>query len=142
LKFYASVRLDIRRTGQIKNGEDIIGNRTKVKVVKNKIAPPFRVAEFDIMYNEGISAEGSVLDVGVDLGVVRKSGAWYYLGDERLGQGRENAKEFLRANPDVMDEIEGRIRETSPELQSRINFDGSSSENAVSENGVVEEVLS
>jgi recombination protein RecA len=89
------------------------------------------------MYNEGISAEGSVLDVGVDLAVVRKSGAWYYLGEERLGQGRENAKEFLRANPDVMDEIEGRIRETSPELQSRINFDGSTAEN-----GVVEEVLS
>jgi recombination protein RecA len=142
LKFYASVRLDIRRIEAIKSGTDSIGIRARVKVVKNKVAPPFRQAEFDIMYNEGISAEGSVLDVGVDLGVVRKSGAWYYLGDERLGQGRENAKEFLRANPDVMDEIEGRIRETSPELQSRINFDGSSSENAVSENGVVEEVLS
>jgi len=137
LKFYASVRLDIRRIEAIKSGTDSIGIRARVKVVKNKVAPPFRQAEFDIMYNEGISAEGSVLDVGVDLGVVRKSGAWYYLGDERLGQGRENAKEFLRANPDVMDEIEGRIRETSPELQSRINFDGSSTEN-----GVVEEVLS
>jgi len=137
LKFYASVRLDIRRIEAIKSGTDSIGIRARVKVVKNKVAPPFRQAEFDIMYNEGISAEGSVLDVGVDLGVVRKSGAWYYLGDERLGQGRENAKEFLRANPDVMGEIEGRIRETSPELQSRINFDGSSTEN-----GVVEEVLS
>ena len=137
LKFYASVRLDIRRIEAIKSGTDSIGIRARVKVVKNKVAPPFRQAEFDIMYNEGISAEGSVLDVGVDLGVVRKSGAWYYLGEERLGQGRENAKEFLRANPDVMDEIEGRIRETSPELQSRINFDGSTAEN-----GVVEEVLS
>jgi recombination protein RecA len=136
LKFYASVRLDIRRIEAIKSGTDSIGIRARVKVVKNKVAPPFRQAEFDIMYNEGISAEGSILDVGVDLGVVRKSGAWYYLGDERLGQGRENAKEFLRANPDVMDEIEGRIRDTSPELQSRINFDGSTSEN-----GVVEEVL-
>ncbi len=137
LKFYASVRLDIRRIEAIKSGTDSIGIRARVKVVKNKVAPPFRQAEFDIMYNEGISAEGSVLDVGVDLAVVRKSGAWYYLGEERLGQGRENAKEFLRANPDVMDEIEGRIRETSPELQSRINFDGSTAEN-----GVVEEVLS
>jgi recombination protein RecA len=137
LKFYASVRLDIRRIEAIKQGQDSIGIRARVKVVKNKVAPPFRQAEFDIMYNEGISAEGSVLDVGVDLGVVRKSGAWYYLGDERLGQGRENAKEFLRANPDVMDEIEGRIRATSPELQSRINFDGSSAEN-----GVVEEAVS
>jgi recombination protein RecA len=142
LKFYASVRLDIRRIEAIKSGTDSIGIRARVKVVKNKVAPPFRQAEFDIMYNEGISAEGSVLDVGVDLGVVRKSGAWYYLGDERLGQGRENAKEFLRANPDVMNEIEGRIRETSPELQSRINFDGSSTENGIVENGVVEEVLS
>jgi recombination protein RecA len=105
--------------------------------VKNKVAPPFRQAEFDIMYNEGISAEGSILDVGVDLGVVRKSGAWYYLGDERLGQGRENAKEFLRANPDAMNDIENRIRATSPELQSRINFDGSSAEN-----GVIEEAVS
>ncbi|HEX7101903.1 MAG TPA: recombinase RecA [Nitrolancea sp.] len=137
LKFYASVRLDIRRIEAIKSGTDSIGIRARVKVVKNKVAPPFRQAEFDIMYNEGISAEGSVLDVGVDLAVVRKSGAWYYLGEERLGQGRENAKEFLRSNPDVMNEIEGRIRETSPELQSRINFDGSSTEN-----GVVEEVLS
>jgi recombination protein RecA len=137
LKFYASVRLDIRRIEAIKSGTDSIGIRARVKVVKNKVAPPFRQAEFDIMYNEGISAEGSVLDVGVDLGVVRKSGAWYYLGEERLGQGRENAKEFLRTNPDVMNEIESRIRETSPELQSRINFDGSTSEN-----GVVEEVLS
>jgi len=136
LKFYASVRLDIRRIEAIKQGQDSIGIRARVKVVKNKVAPPFRQAEFDIMYNEGISAEGSILDVGVDLGVVRKSGAWYYLGDERLGQGRENAKEFLRANPDAMNDIENRIRATSPELQSRINFDGTSAEN-----GVVEEAV-
>jgi recombination protein RecA len=142
LKFYASVRLDIRRIEAIKSGTDSIGIRARVKVVKNKVAPPFRQAEFDIMYNEGISAEGSVLDVGVDLGVVRKSGAWYYLGEERLGQGRENAKEFLRANPDAMNEIESRIRATSPELQSRINFDGSSAEGSPAENGVVEEAVS
>ncbi|CCF85791.1 recombinase RecA [Nitrolancea hollandica] len=124
LKFYASVRLDIRRAEAIKQGQDSIGIRARVKVVKNKVAPPFRQAEFDIMYNEGISAVGSVLDVATDLGLVRKSGAWYYLEDERLGQGRENAKEFLRVNPDVMQEIEGRIRAASPELRSRIKYDG------------------
>ncbi len=134
LKFYASVRLDIRRIEAIKQGTDSIGIRARVKVVKNKVAPPFRQAEFDIMYNEGISAEGSVLDVGTDLGVLRKSGAWYYMGDERLGQGRENAKEFLRANADLMLDVEQRIRATSPELQSRINYDG-----AASEDGVIEE---
>jgi recombination protein RecA len=119
LKFYSSVRLDIRRIESIKQGQDTIGIRVRVKVVKNKVAPPFRQAEFDIMYNEGISAEGSVLDVGTDLGIVRKSGAWYYLEEERLGQGRENAKEFLRANPDVMQDIQQRIRQTSPELRAR-----------------------
>ena len=124
LKFYASVRLDIRRAEAIKQGQDSIGIRARVKVVKNKVAPPFRQAEFDIMYNEGISAAGSVLDVATDLGLVRKSGAWYYLDEERLGQGRENAKEFLHVNPDVMDEIEGRIRAASPELRSRIKYDG------------------
>ncbi len=134
LKFYASVRLDIRRIEAIKQGTDSIGIRARVKVVKNKVAPPFRQAEFDIMYNEGISAEGSILDVGTDLGVLRKSGAWYYMGDERLGQGRENAKEFLRANTDLMLDIEQRIRATSPELKSRINYDG-----AASEDGVIEE---
>ena len=134
LKFYASVRLDIRRIEAIKQGTDSIGIRARVKVVKNKVAPPFRQAEFDIMYNEGISAEGSILDVGTDLGVLRKSGAWYYMGDERLGQGRENAKEFLRANADLMLDIEQRIRATSPELQARINYDG-----AASEDGVIEE---
>jgi recombination protein RecA len=124
LKFYASVRLDIRRIEAIKNGQDTVGSRARVKVVKNKVAPPFRQAEFDIMYNEGISVAGSVLDVGVDLGIVRKSGAWFYLGDERLGQGRENAKEFLKHNPDVLDDIRGRIRAGSPELSDRLTFDG------------------
>ena len=92
---------------------------SRVKVVKNKVAPPFRQAEFDIMYNEGISKAGSVLDVGVELAIVRKSGAWFYLGEERLGQGRENAKEFLTNNPDILAEIESRIRATSPELAGR-----------------------
>ena len=97
LKFYASVRMDIRRIETIKNGTDAIGSRVRVKVVKNKVAPPFRQAEFDIMYNEGISVTGSVLDVATELGIVKKSGAWFSFGDERLGQGRENAKEFLKA---------------------------------------------
>ena len=124
LKFYASVRMDIRRIEAIKNGTDSVGMRARVKVVKNKVAPPFRQAEFDIMYNEGISVSGSILDVGTDLGIVRKSGAWFYLGEERLGQGRENAKEFLKHNPDVQDDIRNRIRAASPELSGRINFDG------------------
>jgi recombination protein RecA len=119
LKFYASVRLDIRRIESIKTGADTVGNRVRVKVVKNKVAPPFRQAEFDIMYNEGISKAGSVLDVATDLGIVRKTGAWFYLDDERLGQGRENAKTFLGANPDIMADIEARIRAASPEFASR-----------------------
>lgn len=110
LKFYASVRIDIRRTGQIKSGEDIIGNRTKVKIVKNKIAPPFRVAEFDIMYNEGISKTGDVLDLGVLHGIVGKSGAWFDYGDAKIGQGREASKEFLKANPKLLKEIETKVR--------------------------------
>lgn len=124
LKFYASTRLDIRRIETIKTGQDSVGSRVRVKVVKNKVAPPFRQAEFDIMYNEGISVAGSILDVGVDLGLVKKTGAWFYLDEERLGQGRENAKEFLRHNPDVLDTIRTRIRSASPELVGRIAFDG------------------
>ena len=112
LKFYASVRLDIRRVDSIKQGSEVIGNRTKVKVVKNKVAPPFRVAEFDIMYNEGISKEGGLIDVGTELGILRKSGAFFSFGETRIGQGRENAKEFLRKNPDVAAEIERQIRQT------------------------------
>lgn len=111
LKFYASVRVDIRRTGQIKSGEEIIGNRTKVKVVKNKIAPPFRTAEFDIMYNEGISRSGDVVDLAVQHGVVDKSGAWFAYKDEKIGQGREAAKEYLKSNPKVLAEIEKAVRD-------------------------------
>ncbi len=116
LKFYCSVRMDIRRIEQIKRGTDTVGNRVRVKVVKNKVAPPFRQAEFDIMYNEGISKAGSALDVGVDMGIVKKSGAWFYLDEDRLGQGRENAKQFLDANPDMLNTIVNRIRGLSPEL--------------------------
>jgi recombination protein RecA len=110
LKFYASVRLDIRRTGQIKNGDEIVGNTTRVKVVKNKVSPPFKQVEFDIMYGEGISKVGELIDIGVKAGVVEKSGAWYSYGDERIGQGRENAKNFLKQNPGVATEIEDKIR--------------------------------
>jgi recombination protein RecA len=125
LKFYASVRMDIRRIETLKNGTDSIGSRVRVKVVKNKVAPPFRQAEFDIMYNEGISVAGSVLDVGTDLGIVRKSGAWFYLDEDRLGQGRENAKEFLKHNPEMMQAIRDRITASSPELSGRLAFAGS-----------------
>jgi recombination protein RecA len=111
LKFYSSVRLDIRRVESIKDGTEIIGNRARVKVAKNKVAPPFRMAEFDIMYGKGISREGSVLDVAVDLGICKKSGAWYTYEGEQLGQGRENSKNFLAENPSVMIEIYDRIRE-------------------------------
>jgi len=110
LKFYASVRLDIRRTGQIKSGEEIIGSRTKVKVVKNKIAPPFRIAEFDIMYNEGISKTGDVLDLAVMHNIVDKAGAWFAYNDEKIGQGREASKEYLKQNPKVLAEIEAKVR--------------------------------
>ena len=110
LKFYASVRLDIRRVESIKDGADVVGNRARVKVVKNKVAPPFRQAEFDIMFGKGISREGSILDVGVELGVVKKSGAWFTYEGEQLGQGRENVKKFLTANPDMMIEISEKVR--------------------------------
>jgi recombination protein RecA len=110
LKFYSSVRLDIRRIESIKDGVEVVGNRTRVKVVKNKVAPPFKQAEFDIMYGKGISREGSVLDIGVDLGIVNKSGAWYTYEGEQLGQGKENAKTFLSENPELMVEIDERIR--------------------------------
>ncbi|HET8884051.1 MAG TPA: recombinase RecA [Candidatus Saccharimonadales bacterium] len=110
LKFYASVRLDIRRTGQIKVGEDIVGNRTKVKVVKNKIAPPFRIAEFDIMYNEGISKTGDVLDLAVQHGIVGKAGAWFDYKEAKIGQGREASKVYLKENPKVLAEIESKVR--------------------------------
>ncbi|EOR27475.1 MULTISPECIES: recombinase RecA [Clostridium] len=111
LKFYSSVRLDVRRIDSIKQGESIVGNRTRVKVMKNKVAPPFKQAEFDIMYNEGISRNGNIVDVGVKEGMVQKSGAWFSYGDIRLGQGRENAKQYLKDNPEIALEIENKIRE-------------------------------
>ena len=110
LKFYASVRLDIRRIGSIKDRDEVVGNQTRVKVVKNKVAPPFKQVEFDIMYGDGISKTGELLDIGVKAGVVEKSGAWYSYGDERIGQGRENAKAYLKANPGIAMEIEDKIR--------------------------------
>ena len=111
LKFYASVRMEVRRIESIKNGQDVIGSRTRVKIVKNKVAPPFKQAEFDIMYNEGISREGSLIDVGVEQGIVRKSGAWYTYDGDQLGQGKENVRTFLKENPDVAAEIEKKILE-------------------------------
>ena len=110
LKFYASVRIDIRRIASIKDGDQVIGGRTRVKVVKNKMAPPFREAEFDIMYGEGISREGDLLDLGVEKRIIEKSGAWFAYGGDRLGQGRENAKQFLKENPDIRQIIEDRVR--------------------------------
>jgi recombination protein RecA len=110
LKFYASVRLDIRRIASIKDGDAVVGGRTRVKVVKNKVAPPFREAEFDVMYGEGISRYGDLIDIGVDKRIIEKSGAWFAYGGERLGQGRENAKQFLRDNPDIARTIEDRVR--------------------------------
>jgi len=111
LKFYASVRLDIRRTGSIKKGEEVIGSETKVKVVKNKVAPPFKFAEFDILYGEGISRQGEIIDLGVSAQVLEKSGSWYAYNGEKIGQGKDNAREFLRENPDVAFEIENKVRE-------------------------------
>lgn len=110
LKFYASLRLDIRRIGAVKDGQDVVGNRTRVKVVKNKCAPPFKQAEFDIQYNEGVSHTGLLIDLGVDHGIVDKSGSWYSYGDLRLGQGKENSKVFLTENPDIAEEIEAKLR--------------------------------
>jgi recombination protein RecA len=112
LKFYASVRLDIRRVGSIKKGEDVIGSETRVKVVKNKVAPPFKTADFDILYGEGISREGEIIDLGVAAKIVDKSGAWYAYNGEKIGQGKDNSREFLRENADLAHEIENRIRES------------------------------
>ena len=111
LKFYASVRLDVRRIEALKAGGDVVGNRTRVKVVKNKVAPPFREAEFDIMFGQGISKEGDVLDLAVEENIIQKSGAWFAYNDEKIGQGRENAKQFLKEHPEVMDEVEAKVRE-------------------------------
>ncbi|WP_367115182.1 hypothetical protein [Actinophytocola sp.] len=111
LKFYASVRLDVRRIETLKDGGEAVGNRTRVKVVKNKVAPPFKQAEFDILYGKGVSREGSLIDMGVEQGILRKSGAWYTYEGDQLGQGKENARKFLRDNPDVANEIEKRIKD-------------------------------
>ena len=120
LKFYASVRLDIRRIGAIKDREEVVGNQTRVKVVKNKVAPPFKQVEFDIMYGEGISKNGELIDLGVKAGVVEKSGAWFSFDSQRLGQGRENSKAFLKANPEIADRIEKAIRENAGLIAERI----------------------
>ncbi len=111
LKFYASVRLDVRRIETLKDGTDAVGNRTRVKVVKNKVSPPFKQAEFDIIYGQGISREGGLIDMGVEHGFVRKAGAWYTYDGDQLGQGKENARSFLRDNPDLADELEKKIKE-------------------------------
>jgi recombination protein RecA len=111
LKFYSSVRLDIRRIGAIKKGDEVIGNQTRVKVVKNKVSPPFKMAEFEILYGEGISREGEIIELGVQHGLIDKAGSWYSYGKDRIGQGKENVREFLRANPDIASEVEQNIRE-------------------------------
>lgn len=116
LKFYSSVRIEVRRAEQIKNGAEVIGNRTKCKVVKNKVAPPFKECEFDIMYGQGISRVGEILDVAVDLGIVKKGGAWFSYNDVKLGQGRDNSKDFLLQNPEIMDEIEEKIKENEDDI--------------------------
>jgi recombination protein RecA len=120
LKFYASVRLDIRRIGAIKERDEVVGNTTRVKVVKNKLAPPFKQVEFDIMYGEGVSKMGEILDLGVKAGIVEKSGAWFSYDSQRLGQGRENSKAFLKANPDMTAKIEAAIRQNSGLIAEQI----------------------
>ena len=122
LKFYASVRLDIRRIGAIKNGEEVIGNMTRVKVVKNKVAPPFREAEFEIMYGQGISREGEIIELGSSLGIIEKSGAWYTYKGNRIGQGKDNVRAYLQSNKDVAREIEDQVRaRLLPPRQQRSN---------------------
>jgi recombination protein RecA len=129
LKFYARVRLDIRRIGQIKDRDNVVGNQTRVKVVKNKVAPPFKVVEFDIMYGEGVSKTGELLDLGVNAGIIEKSGAWFSYKDQRIGQGRENSKTFLKENPEMATEIERRIRENAGIL-SEAMLEGPTAEEA------------
>jgi recombination protein RecA len=125
LKFYASVRLDIRRIGAIKDRDEVVGNQTRVKVVKNKVAPPFKQVEFDIMYGQGVSKTGELVDLGVKAGIVEKSGSWYSYDGSRIGQGREAAKEFLRANSDVADKIEKAIRAASGQIGQNLVLDAS-----------------
>jgi recombination protein RecA len=118
LKFYASIRLDIRRSSQIKDGDSVIGNRTKVKVVKNKVAPPFKIAEFDIMYGEGVSKTGEILDLAVEFEIVKKAGSWFSYGDTKLGQGRDAVKSLIKDNPELADELEIKIKAHIKELAS------------------------
>ena len=128
LKFYASIRLDVRRVDSIKNGNEVVGNRTRIKVVKNKVAPPFKTAEFDIIYGEGISKESSVLDLAIANKIISKSGAWYYYGDMRMAQGRDNARLFLKDNSELCDEIEAKIRKVISALPNDGEADGEDAE--------------
>ena len=128
LKFYASIRLDVRRVDSIKNGNEVVGNRTRIKVVKNKVAPPFKTAEFDIIYGEGISKESSVLDLAIANKIISKSGAWYYYGDMRMAQGRDNARLFLKDNSELCDEIEAKIRKVISALPNDAEADGEDAE--------------
>ena len=131
LKFYASVRLDIRRIGSIKKGDEILGNETRVKVVKNKMAPPFKKAEFEILYGEGISRVGELIDLGVEHELVKKAGSWYSYGDDRIGQGKENAKAYLNENPHLIDEIDGLLRaKLLPDLSDFVPDDSQEEEEA------------
>jgi len=128
LKFYASVRLDIRRIGAIKDRDTVVGNQTRVKVVKNKMAPPFRMVEFDIMYGEGVSKSGELIDLGVQAGVIEKSGAWFSYGGQRIGQGRENAKQFLKEHPDMAETVEASIRQNAGLVAGALMDKGGSEE--------------
>ena len=134
LKFYSSIRMDIRRIGPIKDKDEIIGNQTRVKVVKNKLAPPFKIVEFDIMYNEGISKTGEILDLAVKIGIVEKSGAWYSYDGERIGQGRENAKIYLKENPETALEIESKIRSEKDEKDEKVQEDNGSDSDDITDN--------
>jgi recombination protein RecA len=132
LKFYASVRLDIRRIGAIKKGDEIIGNQTRVKVVKNKVAPPFKMAEFEILYGEGISREGEIIDIGVDQGIIDKAGSWYSYGSDRIGQGKENVRQYLISKPEIASEIEAKIRAILlPDISEKAADPGAADEEAV-----------
>jgi recombination protein RecA len=136
LKFYSSVRLDIRRIGAIKKGDEIIGNHTRVKVVKNKVAPPFKQAEFDILYDEGISKEGELIDIGVEEGFVQKAGAWYSYGDDRIGQGKDNARLYLKEHPEAANEIEENIRKVKGVIQGEENADSDAADTSTKEESV------
>jgi len=134
LKFYASVRLDIRRIGAIKKGDEVIGNQTRVKVVKNKVSPPFKQAEFEILYGEGISREGEIIDYGVEHGIIDKAGSWYSYGTDRIGQGKENVRVYLKSNPEIAAEIEAKVRATlmpPPEAEKPAEEDAADADEAV-----------